>query len=242
MLTAEIQYAYFQDLEKSTKAGLVAYFLILVAGTIISVAGVNSVYSFLTHMRLCESLLISLMTVNVLFIFSKSLDRISWLGEFHIWLDQKLFRFLFRSNEIILRELLLVLDTRERAIIDSLVASEKTAIARSIFANLAENHSIFANLLRRGIFRSWILYWILIYGVFTFVVVFIAALTKSLIVPSAYGHAFFISVVTIGTFHVLLTILQGMNILFTTRRLIRELIEFNHDEILSLLRQQLKKS
>jgi len=242
MLTAEIQYAYFQDLEKSTKAGLVAYFLILVAGTIISISGVNIVYSFLTHMRLCETLLISLLTLNILSIFSKSLNKVSWLGEFHIWLDQKFFRFLFRSNEIILRELLLVLDTRERAIIDSLVASEKTAIARSIFANLAENHNIFANLLRKGIFRSWILYWILIYGVFVFVIMFIAALTKSLIEPSAYGHAFFIAVATIGTVHIFLTILQGMNILFTTRRLIRELIEFNHDEILSLLREQIKKS
>jgi len=242
MLTAEIQYAYFQDLERSTKAGLVAYFSILIVGTIISIAGINTVYHFITHMKVCESLLITLLTINILSIFSRSLNKVSWLGEFHIWLDQKLFRFLFRSNEIILRELLLVLDTRERAIIDSLVTSEKTAIARSIFANLAENHSIFANLLRRGIFRSWILYWVLIYGVFAFVILTIASLSKSIIIPSAYGHAFFISIVTIGALHILLTIMQGMNILFTTKRLIRELIEFNHDEIVSLLRQQIKKT
>jgi len=82
----------------------------------------------------------------------------------------------------------------------------------------------------------------LIYGVFAFVILTIASLSKSIIIPSAYGHAFFISIVTIGALHILLTIMQGMNILFTTKRLIRELIEFNHDEIVSLLRQQIKKT
>jgi uncharacterized protein (DUF983 family) len=78
MLTAEIQYAYFQDLERSTKAGLVAYFFILIAGSIISIIGINTVYNFLMHMRMCESLLVSLLTINVLSLFSKSLEKISW--------------------------------------------------------------------------------------------------------------------------------------------------------------------
>ena len=241
LLTAEIQYAYFQDLERSTKSGLVAYFTILTLGIISSLAGIQTVYHFLTNMRLCETLLSTLLTLNILQIFIKLLNKVSWLGEFHIWLDQKLFRFLFRSNEIILRELILVLDTKERAIIDSLVASEQTAIARSIFANLAENHSIFANLLRRGIFRSWIVYWIMIYGVFVFIILILATLLKLIIVPSVYGQAFFIAIATTGILHILFTIMQGIKILFTTKQIIRELIEFNHDEILELLRQQLKK-
>jgi len=242
MQTAENQYKYFQNLERTTKTGLIAYLFLLVFGFTISVAGVDNAFNFVTSMKRCEILFILLLTINLFQLFIRGINRINWLGDIHVWLDNKIFGFLFKSNEIILRELLILLDPKERVIIDTLGRSERTAVAQSIFSKLAEDQSIFEGLLKRGIFRSWIWYWIMIYGVTVFIFLTILSLSKTLLVPTIYTKAFFASVGIVAVAHLIFSLLMGYNLVFVTKRIIREITAIYQPEIVSLLRNHVNKS
>ena len=234
-------YAYFQELERLTKAGLVAYLVLLTFGIIITTIGVDKAFNFFIHMKLCEVLFLILASINLLQILTRGVNKIQWLGEAHIWLDQKFFGFLFKSNDIILRELLMILEPKERAMIYTLVQQERTAIAQSVFSNLAEDRSIFERLLKRGIFRSWIWYWIAIYGVFVFCLLSAISLSKSILIPTIYAKTFFTSIGLVAVFHIIMILFLGKNLIFTTKRIMQEIISLHHSEILTLLRSFTKK-
>jgi len=242
MQTAEHQYGYFQDLERSTKSGLIAYLFILTIGLAISIVGVEKGFYLITNIKLCESLFLSLLTINILQLLIRGINRIQWLGNVHIFLDKTFFKFLFRSNEIILRELLKLLEPHERPVLDKLAADERDAIARSIFARLADDQSIFESLLKRGIFNSWIWYWITIYGGMVFIILTICSFSKSLLIPTVYTRIFSESIGIVAVLHVLLIFILGYNLILVTKRIMREITDLYDTEILSLLRSYITKS
>jgi hypothetical protein len=238
MQTAQHQYAFFQDLERSTKSGLVAYLFILTLGLTLSMVGVDRAFLFIEKMRLCETLFIILLIINILQIFIRGINKINWLGNIHIWLDKTFFKFLFRSNEIILRELLTLLEPNERPVLDTLAEDERDTIAKSIFSRLADDQSIFESLLKRGIFRSWIWYWITIYGGLVFIILSVFSFSKSLLIPTIYSKALSASIGVVAIFHVVL----GYNLILVTKRIMREIIDLYDVEIQSLLRSYINKS
>lgn len=240
METLKSQYAYFKDLEKLTKAGLYSYLFLLFWGCGIALSGTNNFVSFFFNPKPCEILLIILASANIFQVFKLGVDRIQWLGELHIWLDNKLFRFLYKSNEIILRELLILLDPQERSILDKLASSKRTMIAQSVFSKLADDHSIFANLLKKGIFRSWIWYWITMYGISIFLILTAVAFLKIIISPSLYSKALFVSIGSVAGIQIILGLILGYNLILVTKRIIREITDLHGNEIITLLRAQMK--
>ncbi len=242
MPKAEIQFTYFKDLEKLTKSGLMAYLILMIYGLLITIVGIDTTFYFITNIKLCESLLLTLISVNLIYFFLHGINKIHGLGELHIWLDKKFFGFLHKSNEIILRELLVLLEPHERSVVESLVRYEQTAIAQTIFSHLAENQSIFERLLKRGIFRSWIWYWIAIYGLFVFILLTLTSFSKFLHLPTIYSQAFLISIVVVTALHLIIIYMFGYNLLFATKRIMREIINLHYTEILTLLRSHFKKN
>ena len=242
MQTPEYQYAFFQDLERSTKSGLIAYLFILTLGLTISIAGVEKAFYFVANIKICESLFLSLLTINLLQLFIRGINKIHWLGNVHIFIDKTLFKFLFRSNEIILRELLTLLEPRERSVLDTLAAHERDTIARSIFSRLADDQSIFESLLKRGIFRSWVWYWITIYGVFVFIILTIFSFSKSMLIPTIYSQAFSTSIGIVAVLHLIFIMALGYNLILVTKRIMREIVNVYDVEILSLLRSYVSKA
>jgi hypothetical protein len=227
---------YFKDLEQLTKAGLIAYFHIFLWGTICTSIGIENVFNHLLTLQTCQSLFAGLLSINILYILVRVTNAIDWLGKIHIWIDNKFFKFLFKSNDIILRELLVLLEPEERALVDKLGRGKQSAMAQSIFSHLAENPSIFNRLLQRNVFRSWIWYWITIYGMLTFIILTIIAISRFYLVPSSYATAFFMSIGIIGIAHILMIYVLGNNLLSRTRSLMKEITDRHYPEILSLLR------
>ncbi|MBA4312775.1 MAG: hypothetical protein C0417_09115 [Chlorobiaceae bacterium] len=240
MNTIEIQYSYFKDLERLTKTGLYSYLFIFVWFAIISTVGTKNVFSFFVNPETCEVFLIILGSINLFQVIKLISDKIQWLGEFHIWLDNKLFRFLYKSNEIILRELLTLLEPKERSILDQLTIDKRTSIAQSVFAKLSDDQSIFANLLRRGIFRSWIWYWITMYGISIFLVLTLVSATKMIFLPSLYSKVLFISIGSFAGLQIFLGLILGYNLIRVTKNIIREITDLHRIEIITLLRAQMK--
>lgn len=236
MQMAENKNPYFFDLEQLTKAGLVAYLILLVAGLTLAAEGVEIAYDFMVNIELCCSLLVTIVSLNVVYMLIRGVNRVHWLGELHVWLDKRLFGFLLKSNEIIFGELVILLEPNELLTFDARSRNEKTVIAQSILSHLAEDPSILESLLRKGIFRSWIWYWISLYGVLAFVLLTVFTFLRYVLVPSLSSKAFLISIGVVAVFHVIFSFLSGYNIMRVTRRIIREMIHLHRAKIVSFLR------
>jgi len=235
MKIVEQQLPHFRELEQLTKTGLVSYLLVLSAGLAVTAAGIEHAYPFVLTMNLCAKLLIGLSALNVLYLTIRGVDKIGWLGELHVWLDKRLFRFLIRSNDIIFVEFIFLLGPEERSALVQRPVSERTTIVQSLLSRLADDPTILENLLRRGMFRSWIWYWINLHGIFVFFLLTLAAGVRYWLDPNVYSRSFLIAVGAVGTLHLLGSLLTGYLIVVVTRRIVREMIHFHRPAIISFL-------
>jgi hypothetical protein len=232
---------YFKDLEQLNKTGLIAYIHLFLWGSICTSLGIDKVFNFLIGIKTCQSLFVSLLSLNILYILIRVTNAIDWLGKIHVWIDNTFFKYLFKSNDIILRELVVLLEPEERILVDKLGKGTQSAMAQSIFSHLAENQSIFGRLLQRNVFRAWIWYWITLYGMFVFIFLTIVALSRSYFIPSAYSSAFFMAIGIVASIHFLMIYIMGNNLLFRTKSLMKEITEIHHLEIVSLLRSHVSQ-
>ena len=102
-------------------------------------------------------------------------SRVHQLSALHIWLDQRFFGFLEKSNEIIFQALVRVLESGDQIFARDLSSDDRYSMIRSIFSRLADNFKLFDTLMESGIFRFWIWYWVMNYGTFTFTILTIAS-------------------------------------------------------------------
>ena len=238
MVTNDNTYAQFHGLEQLTKTGLVAYVFLLFAVGTVAVTGTETLLRALAGLSVCAYILIGVVIRDLLYLLVKGVNRIGWLGRLHLWLDEKIFGFSTRSNRIIFREFVVLLEPGERQRFDSLPDDRKNAIAEAIIASLAEDQSIFESLMQRGIFRSWIWYWIAIYGVLVFGLLTVVALAKMIMVPTMYTHALFTSIGVVAGIHLIVCVMFGVNVIHVTRHITRELGRYFQSEIVTLLRRQ----
>ena len=238
MLTAERQYAYFENLERMIKGGVAFYVILLVAGCISGVAGSGS---FLSLVSGSVGNVVGAAAV-VAAIFAGvwiGTGRIAWLGEIHIWLDRTFFGFLGKSNEIIFDELIFALDAHERVAAGLVDPRRRGEMAHSIFSQLASDHAIFEDLLRSGIFRYWIWYWIMIYGTFAFIL-----LTAWTLVGGAAGgdpnsREIFSACWMFSFLHLAATLVFGITLVRMTKRTVEGMVLSHGREIAAILREKL---
>jgi hypothetical protein len=160
-------YAYFSSLEKTIKAALAFYLTVLICGIASLSWGVEAVRQFMSGSS-STVIFVSMFTVLAFAGLYFVVNRIRWLGDLHIWLDRRFFGFLEKSNEIIFQALLRVLESDDRSHVNDLRTEERNSLTHSIFSKLADNFHLFDRLMRSGIFRLWIWYWVVNYGTFTF--------------------------------------------------------------------------
>jgi hypothetical protein len=239
MKIAEQQLPHFQELEQLTKTGLVSYLLVLSAGLAVSAAGMDHTYPYVLTTSLCAKLLVGLSAINVLYLIIRGVDRIHWLGELHVWMDRRLFRFLVRSNDIIFVEFIYLLGPDERAAFIHRTGSERTTIVQSLLSHLADDPTILRNLLRRGMFRAWIWYWINLHGIFVFTLLTLAAAVRFGLDPNLYSRSFLIAIGSVAALHLLASLLTGSYIVVVTKRIVREMIHFHRPAIISFLHSYL---
>jgi hypothetical protein len=173
-------YAYFSSLEKTIKVALAFYLLVLLIGSILLIAGVGPVWRAIS--RVSDGAIYSSFLAIVAFggLYTV-VSRIHWLGEMHIWLDRRFFGFLEKSNDIIFQAVVRVLESDDQSAARDMGSEERYSMIQSLFSRLADNFHLFDELMESGIFRSWIWYWVLNYGTFTFslltLATFVAMLT-----------------------------------------------------------------
>lgn len=236
MLTAKSQYAHFERLEKMIKLGLACYLIIFCAGVAAAAIGEAAVFAQFSSMRPILFWVIGGAFIGGWFGVYRTLNAAKEFGDIHMWLDQRFFGFLRKSNEIIFGEIILALAPDERKSAVGMNPAEQGTLAKSIFSKLAGDSLVFTMLMRSGIFRSWIWYWILIYGTFTFslltAVSFVALVTGS----DLHAKLLFSVNWLCALSHLALCVSMGFHLLRMTRRTVDQIVTSHRDEIAALLR------
>ncbi|HUL44624.1 MAG TPA: hypothetical protein VLY03_09730 [Bacteroidota bacterium] len=240
-LTARRQYAYFEALEKTIKVGLALYLLVFLAGILITFVGFRPIMNFWEESRtLAWSISFFLLAAFFLAAYWAT-SKIHGLGEVHIWMDQTLFGFLKKSNDIIFDGLLTALRPEEQRVAVRITPDDQGAIAQSIFSKLSSDGNVFDALVRSGIFRYWIWYWITVYGTFVFSVLtafsFIAVVGR--IEP--YISTVFSTLWLLALLHLGLTLLLGFFLIRMTRQVVDSIVFSHRNEVASILRTNITR-
>lgn len=172
-------YNYFSSLEKTIKLALAAYLSILICGIASLSWGIGSVREFLVDLEWVGVYPAVALTAVFGCVYIL-VNRIRWLGDLHNWLDRRFFGFLEKSNDIIFQALLRVLEREDRSHVNGLGSEARYSLTQSIFARLADDFHLFDSVMRSGIFRLWIWYWVVNYGTFTFTLLTVGCFTVML--------------------------------------------------------------
>jgi len=240
-LTARRQYAYFETLEKTIKVGLALYFLVLLCGILLTLFGIRPIQDFWEESR-TVAMTVSFGTLAGFFgIVYWGTSKIQGLGEVHVWLDETLFGFLKKSNDIIFDGLLTVLRPEEQKVAVRITPDDQGAIAQSIFSKLSSDANVFQVLVRSGIFRYWIWYWITVYGTFVFSVLttvsFIAVIGKI----DPHINAIFSALWLLAFAHLGLTLLLGYLLIRMTKQVVWSIVFSHKNEVATILRTNIAR-
>ncbi len=239
MTEAKLQLNYFENLENTIKIGLAVYLTILIIGLIVSITGLIAIASILPSNGLFALLLGVLILSSIFVLFYYSIGKISWLGELHIRLDKRFFGFLVRSNHVIYTTLVTALHQDDRHPFQKLSEPERTSLTKKVLNKLADDYRLFAMLLESGIFRSWIKYWVSIYGTF----VFILLTSLSFIVMAMRGDEEMKIVFSVcwifALAHLITNVIWGKYMVRRTEKSVQQIVESHGDEISRALQQSL---
>ena len=233
------QLNHFENLENTIKIGLAVYLTIFVFGLVASLSGITTLYTFLPSNQLF-ALLAGILIISSIFVgFYFGISKVNWLGELHIKLDQRFFGFLVRSNNAIFTALLSSLHRDDRHPFKNLSEADQAALSKKVLSKLSEDYRLFALLLDSGIFRSWIKYWVSIYG--TFVFLLLTCITFiGMAMNGETEHRLIFSVCWIFALtHLVINVIWGKYMVKRTEKSVRQIVETHGDEISRTLQQSL---
>lgn len=239
MTEAKIQLNYFENLENTIKIGLAVYLTVFVIGFALTFAGFAVISAILPANGLFALLLVILILTSIFVIFYYSVGKISWLGELHIRLDRQFFGFLVKSNDAIFTTLISALHHDDRHPFHKLTEEERTAFTKLVLSKLSDDYRLFAILLESGIFRSWIKYWVSIYGTFVFLLLTLVSFILMLIVQSPDVRMLFSICWILALTHLIVNVIWGRYMVTRTEGSVRKLVDTHGDEIARALQQSL---
>jgi len=233
------QYAYFSSLERTIKIALAVYIVLLSGGGLLLSIGLKKTTSLLSTLPWPAALL----TFSFLTLFSLTyfiVSRVHRLSAMHIWLDQRFFGFLDKSNEIIFQALVRVLESGDRSFPGNLGEEERYSVIRAIFSRLADNFRLFDTLMESGIFRYWIWYWVMNYGTFTFTILTLVSSTVMFAGGGTEVRTFFTICWVSALAHLAVNLTLGNLLTRLTRSVSESIILTYKPQITAMLRESVQ--
>jgi len=233
------QYVYFSSLERTIKIALAVYIVLLSGGVFLLATGLNETGPLLQKIPYPGILL----TLALFVLFGTTyliVSRVHQLGELHIWLDQRFFGFLEKSNEIIFQAVVRVLESGEQSFPSGLGVEERDSVIKSIFTRLADNFRLFDSLMESGIFRYWIWYWVMNYGTFTFTILTILS-SIAMFAGAGAGVRTFFTICWISSLaHLAVNLTLGNLLTRLTRSVSESIILTYKPQITMMLRESIQ--
>jgi len=215
--------------------------VVLVAGTAAILIGIGRLARDIATEHLLTPVIFAGSVVLVFAVLLNWLGKVSWISDVHEWLDGHFFRLLEKSNLMLFEGLIVVLDPWERARASGLGAERKESLANAVFIGLSKNNSLFTHLLRTGIFRLWIWYWIAMYGTFIFTILTVESFSLVLRGVDQYAKAGFSISWSLALLHLVSGVLMGRRLLRMMEDVARLLVRAHRDEITTILRKNISE-
>ncbi|MBI1804848.1 MAG: hypothetical protein HY033_12920 [Ignavibacteriae bacterium] len=235
----ENQYGYFLELERMVKVALAVYVGVLVTGLLGIAVGLNDIIEEIKagNVRL---LVFAIFGTGGIFLGTFALvGKVRWVSKLNVWLDQKFFNILDRSNSILLNAIFESTSSdmqQSRLLLDS---QNKRSLAQHIFRRLASEDQLFGLLLDSNIFRLWIWYWILLYGSFTFTLLTISLFTSVAFGITFSAKAIFAWLWILALVHIGLGFFLGHYLIRVTRSTATAIVHSSTNEITALMKESL---
>jgi len=227
--------SYFESLERTVKTAFAVYLVLFISGMILTLLGANQVLAFLQTHSPTFSIIAGVFVAIIFALLIYVIGKVDWLGELHIRLDRRFFGFLEKSNEIIFHTLITALEPHERERLLELSADRKGKITQAIFSHISDDKELFAKLLKSGIFRIWIWYWISIYGTFTFTLVSLASFIVAWIQRDFFSKPFFTVNWILALAHLFVSIFIGRFLIEKTKSMVQLIVEAHQFDIANAL-------
>jgi hypothetical protein len=239
MPNAKVQLNYFENLENTIKIGLAVYLTIFVIGLVASFSGF-AVFSAILPSNGVIAALGGIVLISAIFVsIYYSVGKVSWLGELHIRIDKRFFGFLVRSNNAIFNTLVSSLHRDDRYPFSKLSETEQATLSKTVLNKLADDYRLFALLLDSGIFRSWIKYWVSIYGTFVFLLLTCMSFI-GMAISGERDHRLIFSVCwTFAVTHLITNVVWGKYMVKRTEGSVQQMVDTHGDEISRTLQQSL---
>lgn len=229
------QYTYFENLEKRIKVTFAVYLSIFICGVAITAAGPERLFDIafgtMTAIGMTMVLIGGVFAATFILI-----GKVYWLGDMHVRLDRMLFGFLPMSNDTIFLTLASSVTAEEQHLARELSEESKGAMTQSLFRNLANDRGVFNDLLDSDIFRSWIWYWMALYGTSVFSVLSVGSFLSAWFGGSEWGRILFATMWALALVHLVASIALGRYLLRRTRRVVEQIVIHHHDQIAQVLR------
>jgi hypothetical protein len=233
-------YRYFSSLERTIKIALAIYIFLLIAGSILMLGGAGRIGALLRTVEDAALYCAGLSAFALGGIYF-AVSKIHWLGEMHIWFDRRFFGFLEKSNEIIFQAMVRVLESDDQLYARDLDPQERYAMIRSVFSRLAENFRLFDGLMESGIFRFWIWYWVMNYGIFAFTLLTIGSFAAMLAAPDPSIRTFFTVCWSAALAHLGVNLVLGYSLTGMTRKVSESIVLTYKPQIALMLRDSIPR-
>ena len=196
----------------------------------------------MTYLKAIPPEIIGLISLSIIALMIASIiisHKVSLGGNLHLWLDRHFLGFLKKSNEAILRSLLMVLKPAERLHAEKLDKEKQNTLVQSIFAFLSNDAQIFDILLTKKIFRVWTLYWVVVYATLIFLLLTIASFVTVAASIDTYAKMLFLVFWVLTFFHLFLAVTLGNILVSMSRKVVDAIVYSNKQQIVFLLREKL---
>jgi hypothetical protein len=239
LVSAKSQYRYFLSLDKTVRLAASFYLVILLGGTAVILLGIEQLARDIHTRDLFTPLMLAGCMVLAFAGFLYWLGKVTWISKVHGWLDGFFFRLMEKSDMILFQGLILALHPEERSQADNLQPVRKESLANAVFSGLAQSNTLFAHLLRTGIFRFWIWYWIAMYGTFVFAILTAESFALVLRGVDLYGKTAFGVAWGLAIAHLVLGAVLGRKLVRMTEGVAQLLVRLQGDEIASMMTAEL---
>ena len=236
---AETKYNYFENLETVIKKGSAAYLLVFIFGFVVVLFSPALLFSLL------NSHAVEVMVPLIIFLVGGFLGlyymvaHFGWLGELHIRMDKMFLGFLIRSNEVIFSTLISILPPEDQAVVTEFSGGIKEKLAQSIFTQVSSDNKLFDLLLQSDIFRIWMRYWIILYGILTFTLLTIVSFAAVLFRSGLYDKTFFTVSWCLAVLHIGLSIVLGRYLIRMTILMVGQIVLAHKETVMQIIRQYL---
>lgn len=239
---AETKYNYFENLETIIKKGSAAYLLVFILGICIVLISPAVLLSFF-NIHFFEVIVpLILFLIGGFIGLYYLVAHFGWLGELHIRMDRLFLGFLIRSNEVIFNTLISVLPPEDQAAATEFSAAIKEKLAQSIFTTVSSDNKLFDLLLQSDIFRIWMRYWIILYGILTFTLLTMVSFAAVIFRSGLYDKTFFTINWCLAALHIGLSIVMGKYLIRMTILMVGQIVLAHKETVMQIIGKHLPGS